>query len=273
MGVSLNSNVLAQATRHVLAQTERLMTQASTRLSTGLRINSAADDAAGLAISSKLATQVRSLAQAMRNANDGVSMLQSADAAAEGLGNSLQRMRELALQAMNDTYASSDRDALDEEFQALQDEIGRTLSGAQWNGIALFDGTAGGGSLSFHVGPGADDAIAVAFDDLSAGELGTPRSIADADAAGEALTSIDQAMNELDAARTRWGASMSRLTHAADAGNVISLNLAASRSRITDADYAQTTADLARAMIMRSAGHALLSQANYQPRTVLALLR
>lgn len=270
----LNSNLMAQAARQALLATDRQMSQANARLSTGARINSAADDAAGLAISNKLQAHLRGYAQAQRNANDGVSMLQVADSAGRGIQDALQRMRELAVQAMNDTYSTDDRNALDEEFQELQAEIGRTLQSTQWGGFNLFDGSAGSsGSLSFHVGPAADDYFTVDLGDLTAGELTAPRAIADPADAADAITSIDTAMNELNQARTGWGASMNRLTHAADAGAAVSIQLAASRSRIADADYAQNTAELARAMIMRSAGTAMLTQANSQPRMVLALLR
>lgn len=274
MANTLNTNVSALGALRALAETERMQGRALTRVSTGTRLQSAADDVAGVAAVSKFTSQVRGLDQAVRNANDGISMLQVADGAAGSIQSMLFRMRDLAVQAASGTYSGNDRDALDGEFQELETEVARLVEHTQWNGTALLDGTGGtGGTLHFHIGPGATDDISIAFTDVGAGALATARSITDDAAAQSAIGSIDQALDELDDARAHWGALMNRLSHAADHGESSAIQMAASRSRIADTDYARETADLARSMILRSAGSAMLSQASYQPRLVLALLR
>jgi flagellin len=270
----LNASSHALTAIHALDQAERLQSRTAQKLSTGQRILSAADDVAGFAINNKMAFQISGLHQAVRNANDGISMLQVADSAVSGIQSMLFRMRDLAVQSLNDTYSGDDRTALDTEFQELESEISKVLETTHWNGAKLLDGSAGSaGTVALHVGATPDDGIALNFADLTSSELATTRSIDLPANSSQALVSIDLAMNDLDATRGVWGAAINRLTHSANHGMEVSLQISASKSRIADTDYAQATADMARAMILKQAGTAMLSQANQMPRQVLALLR
>lgn len=278
MGTVVNTNVNSIAVQHALAATQRSLDNSMAQLSTGQRINSAADDAAGLAIGNKLGTQVGSLNQAVRNANDSISMLQTADGASGQMVQMLQRMRELAIQSANDTNDQEGRDALQQEFTALQTEITNRISNTSWNGMKLLDlGSGSSKNVYFHVGPSSEDAITLPLASLNSGDLqkalGTSASIDSGTSAKSSLNLIDKAITQIDTERGKWGAMMNRLTYAADNAANVSLNSSASRSRIMDADYAQATAEMARAMILDQAGSAMLSQANQQPMYVLALLR
>lgn len=278
MGTVVNTNVNSIAAQHALAATQRTLNKSTAQLSTGQRINSAADDAAGLAIGNKLGTQVRSLNQAIRNANDSISMLQTADGASGQMVTMLQRMRELAIQSANDTNNQDERDALQQEFSDLQAQIGNSISNTSWNGMKLLDlGSGSSKDVHFHVGPGSDDSIALPLASLNSADvetaLGNTTSIDSQTNAKSSLALIDKAITQIDSERGKWGAMMNRLTYAADNAANVSLNTSASRSRIMDADYAQATAEMARAMILDQAGSAMLSQANQQPMYVLALLR
>jgi flagellin len=270
----LNASSHALTAIHALHKAERQQSRAMEQLSTGQRIMSAADDVAGFAINNKMAFQISGLHQAVRNANDGISMLQVADSAVSGIQSMLFRMRDLAVQSLNDTYSSDDRTALDTEFQELESEISKVLETTHWNGANLLDGSAGnGGTVALHVGDSPDDGIALNFADLTSSELATTRSIALPANSSQALISIDLAMNDLDSNRAVWGAAINRLSHTANHGMEVAMQMSVSKSRIADADYAQATADMARAMILKQAGTAMLSQANQMPRQVLALLR
>ena len=272
----VNTNTNALRAEGALVQNTRRLDQAMASLSTGKRINSAADDAAGSAIGSKLATQSRSLNMAVRNTNDGISMMQTADGAAGGIQDMLYRMKELAVQAVNDTYSASERTVLNDEFQHLESQIRDTVTNTTWNSMRLLDGSlnSNSGVATYHVGALAGDGVAVRFADfdLSTQPLTTVRSLSTANNASTALTSIDGAINQVSSARATWGAAMNRLVHAGDNATQVSRNLVESHSRIMDTDYAQATADLARTMILNEAGSAMLSQANQQPYYVLALL-
>jgi flagellin len=272
----VNTNTSALATQKAIGLNNRAMSVATAQLSTGKRLNSAADDAAGIAISAKLATQVQSLNMAVRNTNDGISMMQTADGAAGGIQDMLYRMKELAVQAINDTNSSSDRTALDSEFQQLESQIRDTVANTTWNGIKLLDGSLGNNSgvATYHVGAAANDGVAVTYADfdLAAQPLTTARAVNTGANADTALASIDGAINQISTARATWGAAMNRLVHAGDNAMQVSQNVGESYSRIMDTDYAQATADLARTMILDQAGSAMLTQANQQPYYVLALL-
>jgi flagellin len=275
----VNSNISAVAAQRAMAINQRDLTSAMTQLSTGKRINGSADDAAGLAISNKLGTRISSLNMAVRNANEGISLLQTADGAASTLSDMLFRMRELAVQSGNDTNSSSDRSALQTEMTSLQSQITNILDNTEWNGMKALKGEAGtSGSVSFHIGASSTDAFTLEMTTLDTGSLANAQTqasvnISTRSAATSALDTIDDALTEIDQARTLWGATANRLVHAADNATNVSMNSSVSRSRIMDADYAQTTADLARAMILDQAGAAMLTQANQQPMYVLALLR
>jgi flagellin len=275
----VNSNISAVVAQRAMAVNQRDLTSAMNKLSTGKRINGAADDAAGLAIGNKLGSRIASLNMAVRNANEGISLLQTADGAAGSLSEMLFRMRELAIQSGNDTYSSSDRSALQTEMSSLQSQIGNILDNTEWNGMKALKGEAGNsGSVSFHVGAATEDAFTLDMTSLDTGSLADAQTtgsinVSTRSGATNALSTIDDALTEIDQARTLWGATANRLVYAADSATNVSINSSISRSRIMDADYAQTTADMARAMILDQAGAAMLSQANQQPMYVLALLR
>ena len=275
----VNTNVTSTIAQHALASNQRSLEKSMAQLSTGQRINSAADDASGLAIGNKLGTQVKSLLQADRNANDGIAMLQTADGATRQMTAMFVRMRELAIQSANDTNDQNGRDALQIEFSQLQAQIGNTISNTSWNGMKLLDGAAGsGGQVSFHVGSSSNDSITLPLASLNTytevtSALSNSVSIATRSGSTTAIGLIDTAITKIDTERGNWGAVMNRLSYAADNATNVSMNSNASRSRIMDADYAQATAEMAKAMILDQAGSAMLSQANQQPMYVLALLR
>jgi flagellin len=287
----INTNVAASITANALTKNERAMSQAMERLSTGQRINSAGDDAAGLAISSKMTSQINGLNMAVRNANDAISLVQTADGAVVEISAMLQRMRELAVQGASGTYTATDRDALDVEFQALTAAIEDIADDTQWNGTALLSGAS---AFVFHVGANASQTISLTindfetapggstsvFDNLDAAAFGTDGTndldaldLQDATNSGTALTHIDNAFTKLNSVRATLGATINRLEYAADNLANVAQNTSASRSRVLDADYASETTELARTQIIQQAATAMLSQANQQAQTVLALLR
>ena len=292
----INTNVAASITANALTKNERAMHQAMERLSTGQRINSAADDAAGLAISSRMTSQINGLNMAVRNANDAISLVQTADGAISEMTSMLQRMRELAIQADNGTNSTTDLTALDVEFEALKDEIDRIALNTEWNGINLLDGTGGStGTFSFQVGANASQTISLTIKDFekdngtaTAGvfeNLGSATTYTDDSNDLEALdigsasnhttaiTNLTNAITRVDAQRATLGSVINRLEYAADNLANVSQNTSASRSRILDADYASETTELARTQIIQQAATAMLSQANQQAQTVLALLK
>ena len=271
----VNTNTQAMFANKALAQAHRQQSESSAQLATGKRINSASDDAAGSSISSKLSTQVISLNMAVRNSNDGISMMQTADGAAAGIQDMLHRMRELSLQASNDTNSAEEKATLNNEFQELETQIRSTVANTSWNGIKLLDGNVNTtGVAKYQVGSGASDSVAVTFADfdLTAKPLTTVRSIADNTLAAAAMASIDGAIEQVSNARATWGSAMNTLVHAANSATNMSMNMSASYSRIVDTDYAHATAELAKSLILDHAGTAMLSQANQQPGYVLALL-
>ena len=287
---SINTNVAAQISANALAKNDRAMTQSMQRLATGTRINSAADDAAGLAVASKLSSQITGLGQAVRNGNDAIAVLQTADGAMIEVGNMLQRMRELAVQGGNGTLSSTDLTALNTEFVALQTEIERIADNTQWNGDNLLDGTAGAnGLMTFQVGYEANQTITVNLGDLqtdgdgaysagiSAGGIFTNdidsiviNTVADANTS---LTALDVSIAGLDAKRSVIGSALNTLEFAVDSLSNARQNAQAARSRIADTDYATETTELARTQIIAQAATAMLSQANQQAMSVMALLK
>ena len=372
----INTNTAATLTANALTKNERAMSQTMERLSTGSRINSASDDAAGLAISSKMTSQINGLNMAVRNANDAISMVQTSEGAMIEVTNMLQRMRELAVQAASDTNTSTDRAALNTEFQALGAEITRVGGNTQWNGVNILDGAATSGAQNFQVGANASQVIQHTFATIgktsstvsqaetTAGSGGntqvttlTIAGAADGDVvtgtingqafaltltdhdggagagmtvttgatdgaaaiveakatgttitmtaagadnpftienlrigngvgaaaggldltsralAGAAITALDTQIASVNTSRATAGASINRLEYAADNLANVSQNASASRSRILDADYAAETTELARTQIIQQAGTAMLSQANQQAQSVLALLK
>ena len=292
----INTNTAANITANALTKNERAMSQAMERLSTGQRINSAGDDAAGLAISSRMTSQINGLNMAVRNANDAISLVQTADGAAVEISNMLQRMRELAVQASSGTISTTDRTALDTEFTALRDQIDEIADNTQWNGTNILDGNTTihesqntANQVNFHVGANAGQTIVLDLGDfnLAAGATGASAGVsvgiygADISAstlssrsvANGLITTINTAIDGVEAYRATYGSVINRLEYAADNLANVSQNASASRSRILDADYASETTELARTQIIQQAATAMLSQANQQAQSVLALLQ
>jgi flagellin len=259
------------------------------QLSTGKRINTAADDSAGLAISNKMTSQIRGLNQAVRNANDAISMIQTAEGGTTEINNMLQRMRELAVQSANDTNSGDDRAFLDLEFKELSEEIDRIATMTQFNKMDLMtgtmpDGSGSAGLTTFQVGANASQTIEVTFKDLTTSGSGILSTVAYSSASGSfniatqadantAITTIDDAIKEVDTYRAELGSKINRLTYAIDNLTNVSQNTSASRSRVLDTDYAQATTELARTQIIQQAATAMLAQANQQPQSVLSLLQ
>ena len=287
----INTNTAANITANALTKNERAMSQTMERLSTGQRINSAKDDAAGLAISSRMTSQINGLNMAVRNANDAISLVQTADGALIEVTNMLQRMRELAVQGATGTLTATDLDAIDLEFEALTLAIEDIADDTQWNGTNLLNGAS---AFSFQIGANASQTISLTIKDFETANgdatsgvfenLGATAyadnsddlaalTLQTASGATTAITHIDNALTKVQAHRAEFGAVVNRLEHAADNLTNIAQNAAASRSRILDADYASETTELARAQIIQQAGTAMLSQANQQAQSVLALLK
>ena len=272
----INTNVAAALTANALTKNERVLNQSMERLATGSRINKAGDDAAGLAVASSMTAQIRGLDMAAKNANDAISMVQTADGATIEIGNMLQRMRELAVQASTGHYVDTDLDALDKEFQQLIEEIERVADQTQFNGTNIIDDSVGSsGTVTFQVGADASQTMTVDFGDLqTAGDLLVSALDVDTVAnAQTAITTIDTALTTLNTQRATYGAAINRLEFTVDNLNNISTNTQASRSRIQDADYASESTALASSQIIQQAGTAMLAQANQQAQTVLALLK
>jgi flagellin len=280
----INTNVKSLVAQNALTVNNRSLSKSMEQLSTGKRINSAADDAAGLAISNKMTSQIRGLNQAVRNANDGISMMQTAEGATQEISNMLQRMRELAVQGANDTYGAADRAAIGKEYDQLIGEIDRIAGNTEWNGIKLLDGStfssATAAVLQVGTGSGSAYQIEVNFLAMTTSAMSTAAiaasDITSASTAGElqaVITALDTNIAAVDAFRADLGAKVNRLTYAADNMANISMNTSASRSRIQDADYASATTELARSQIISQAATAMLAQANQAPQSVLSLLR
>ncbi len=306
MAQIINTNLPSLNAQRNLNTTNGQLAQAIQRLSSGMRVNSAKDDAAGLAIAERMNSQVRGMNVAMRNANDAISMSQTAEAALGKIGDMLQRMRELAVQSANATNSGSDRAALQNEFLALQNEIERTAETTRFNGQAVLTLTT---SFDFQIGANAttDDqvsinavnittatmvtgtndgalssAIGTGIDILTVGTRGTAATGADFEAysAGTAGTGalgaveiIDYALQQVNTARSTFGAAQNRFESVISNLQVAVENQAAARSRIMDADFAAETAALARSQVLQQAGNAMLAQANQLPQNVLQLLR
>jgi flagellin len=278
MASTINTNLVSLNAQRNLGTTQSMLATAVQRLSSGLRVNSAKDDAAGLAIAERMNAQVRGMNVAIRNANDGISLAQTAEGALGQVGDMLQRMRELAVQSTNATNGSSDRTNLDSEFQQLADEIDRTLAGTQFNGLAILGASAG--SMTFQIGAGtsSNDTLGVSTTRLDnnasiTAVTGATSDITTAAKATTAITNIDTALDLVNGQRATYGAIQNRFDAIISTLQVSSENQTAARSRIMDADFASETASLTRAQVLQQAGMAMLSQANATPNSVLALLR
>jgi flagellin len=275
MGTTINTNVVSLNAQRNLAASQSSLSTSMARLSSGLRVNSAKDDAAGLAIAERMNTQVKGMNVAIRNAGDAISLSQTAEGALGKVADSLQRMRELAVQSANATNAVSDRANLDAEFQQLNAEVTRVLTGTKFNGTSLLN-TAG--TLDFQVGANnaATDKISVSTTDLTTGtgvSGVTAGGITTAALSLTAMDDIDTAITEISTARASFGAVQNRFESVIANLQVNSENQAASRGRIVDADFAAETANLSKSQVLQQAGMAMVAQANALPNGVMQLLR
>ena len=285
----VNTNVAASVAQAALTRNERALGAAMEKLSTGKRINSAADNAAGLAISAQMTSQIRGLGVAVSNANDAISMVNTADGALDEITTMLQRMRELAVQAGTGTTASTDRTYLQSEFTALRTEIDRIADNTQWNGRNILDGSAGASTgkstVAFGIGQDgtAAQTLSTSFGNFNnttgklsglASKIITGTTIVSAiTLAAASIAEIDVVIGDVSSQRASFGAVTNRLTHAVDSLANTKINSEAARSQILDTDYAAATSELARTQIIQQAGTAMLAQANQLPQTVLALLQ
>ena len=286
----VNTNVSASIAQSALMRNERSLSTAMEQLSTGKKINSAADNASGLAISTRMTAQIRGLDQAVRNANDAISMVSTAEGALDEITAMLQRMRELGVQAGTGTTSTQDRDYLNQEYTHLLAEIERVSANTQWNGREILDGNAAGSgqgtSVAFQVGMNPSQTMSVGFGDFTSAGNGVMTSLngytlnsgsssiaSSITAASNVITAADVALEAVSNQRATFGAVSNRLTHAIDNLTNVKTQAEGARSRILDTDYAQSTSELARTQIIQQAGTAMLAQANQLPATVLALLR
>ena len=276
----INTNIMSLNAQRNLSATQSALATSVQRLSTGLRVNSAKDDAAGLAIAERMNTQVRGMNVAIRNANDAISLSQTAEGSLSKINDMGQRMRELAVQSANATNSDSDRKNLDAEYQALAEEIKRNLAGASFNGTKLFAAAA---ALTFQVGANAatTDQITINTENLAGdakftaviGNNNKPDGIATVTAASAALGKLDDMLSLVNSKRAEFGATQNRFEAVIQTLQVSAENQTAARSRIMDADFASETAALTRAQVLQQAGTSMLSQANSLPNNVLSLLR
>ena len=277
----INTNIMSLNAQRNLSATQSALATSVQRLSTGLRVNSAKDDAAGLAIAERMNTQVRGMNVAIRNANDAISLSQTAEGSLSKINDMGQRMRELAVQSANATNNDSDRASLNQEYQALAEEIKRNLAGASFNGTKLFATAA---ALTFQVGANAatTDQITIKTENLAGdnsiveviGAAGADAaSIGTAAGASAALGKLDTMLATVNSKRAEFGATQNRFEAVIQTLQVSAENQTAARSRIMDADFASETASLTRSQVLQQAGTAMLSQANSLPNNVLSLLR
>ena len=272
----INTNLSSLNAQRNTAMSQNSLATSMQRLSSGLRVNSAKDDAAGLAIAERMTTQVRGMNVAIRNSNDAISLAQTAEGAIGKVGDMLQRMRELAVQASNATNGTTDRQSLDQEFQALGDEIDRTLKNTKFNGLAILDSNAG--AQTFQVGANNGQTIVVTTTAMASASAittvnGAAGAVSTVASASAALTNIDAALDLVNSERAMYGATQSRFEAVVGTLQIAVENQAAARARIMDADFAAETANLSRAQILQQAGTAMVAQANALPQAVLSLLR
>ena len=287
MPQTINTNLSSLNAQRNLAASQSSLATAMQRLSSGLRVNSAKDDAAGLAIAERMNAQVRGMNVAARNANDGISLAQTAEGALGKVGDSLQRMRELAVQARNSTNSNADKDSLDKEFGELAKEIQRVLGGTTFNGKNILAGQSG--TQAFQVGANTttNDSIDVVTSNMTTASQITTVAGTDNTGAGRAkidssansgtiatvIDNIDKAIDKVNGERATMGASQNRFDAVVSTLQINIENQSSARSRIMDADFASETANMSRANILQQAGNAMVAQANQLPQQVLSLLR
>ena len=274
MGLYVNTNVASLSSQRNLTRASNELHTSFTRLASGLRVNSAKDDAAGLQIGTRLQTQVNGLNQAARNANDGISLAQTAEGALDETTNMLQRMRVLALQSANGSNNTADRDALNKEVGQLAAEISRVADKTTFGGTKILDGTF---TADFQVGPDANTTICVVISSgMGASSLGVAAdtiSIGQASTAQAAISEIDSALKLVNDVRATLGAKQNRFSSTIRNLESVSENVAASKSRIMDADFAAESAALARNQVLQQAASSMLTQANQQPQLAISLLQ
>ncbi|MBY8829060.1 flagellin N-terminal helical domain-containing protein [Hephaestia mangrovi] len=270
----IGTNISALRASNASTSAQMGLSQAMQRLSTGKRINSASDDAAGLAISNSMTAQINGMNQGIRNANDGIAMAQTADGALDEVTNMLQRIRELAVQSSSGTYSDDDRANMQTEVDQLSTQIGSIVNNTQFNGVTLFDGSAGsGGTVTIQTGANASDTVDLSLDDLT-GDFGSLSvDVSSASAASSALSDIDDNLKTINDTRASLGASESQLQSAVNNMTTDAANLTDARSRIQDADFSAETTNLAKAQILGQASTAMLAQANQSQQNVLKLLQ
>jgi flagellin len=267
MPMTINTNVVSLNAQRNLTMSQSSLATSMQRLSSGLRVNSAKDDAAGLAIATRQDAQIRGINVAIRNANDGVSLAQTAEGALATMTDALQRMRELAVQAQNGSNGTSDRANLDTEFQALASEVTRIAAQTKFNGTAIVGASAG--AQVFQVGANGGDTLTITTTQVTTVGGG----ITTAALASTALSDIDAKLDVINTSRASYGAAMSRFSMAIQNLQIASENQSAARGRIMDADFAAETSNMSRAQILQQAGTAMVAQANQLPQQVLQLLR
>jgi flagellin len=274
MPQTINTNIASLNAQRNLNMSQTALSTAMQRLSSGLRVNSAKDDAAGMAIAERMNTQVRGMNVAIRNANDGISLAQVAEGGIGKVADMLQRMRELAVQSANATNTTADRSNLDAEFQQLAAEVTRTIANTRFNGLAVIGADAA--TQAFQVGANAGEQVNVVTTNLSAATTitnVTSGSITSTSAASAAMANIDAALTTVNNERALYGAAQNRFEAIIATLQVSVENQAAARGRIMDADFATETAALSRAQILQQAGTAMVAQANQMPQQVLSLLQ
>jgi len=287
MPQTINTNIASLNAQRNLNMSQSSLAVSMQRLSSGLRVNSAKDDAAGLAIAERMNAQVRGMNVAIRNSNDGISLSQTAEGALSKVSENLQRMRELAVQGRNATNSNADKDSLDKEFGELAKEIQRVLAGTTFNGKPILAGSAGTQTFQIGANTTTNDTIDITTTDLTIDPVittlagtdntGAGRGVidntADVGAIGTVIANIDAALDTINAQRATLGASQNRFDAVISNLQVAVENQSAARSRIMDADFAQETAALSRAQILQQAGNAMVAQANQLPQQVLSLLQ
>jgi flagellin len=277
--VAINTNVSATYSQNAMKTNARAMSTAMEQLSTGTRVNSASDDAAGLAIGQNMTSQIRGLNQAVRNLNDGINMMQTAEGGMIEQSNMLQRMRELAVQANNGTYSNTQRSYLSLEYEALASQIQKIATETKWNDQSLLVGTSGTvgggtGTFTFQAGQASGQVISVTITAATGTALGLDGGgISTAASSAAAIALIGSALEKINLQRAAIGAGINQMEYAVDNVTNISSNTTQSRSTIMDTDYAQASTQLAKTQIIQQAATAMLAQANQQAQGVLSLLK
>lgn len=270
MALGINTNISSMMAANNLSRTQQSMQTSMQRLTSGLRVNSAADDAAGMAIGQSMQSQVTGMQVAVRNANDGISLVQTADGALSTIGSMFQRMRDLATQAANGTYSTSDYAQMNTEYQDLSTEANRIATSTKFNNINIL--SSGAGAFTFQVGANTGDTTSVTTNDATQ-YLATPGALTSQATANTAITALDTALKNLNTDRATYGGFQNQLQFTVNNLNTSVQNTQAAYSRIMDTDYTSESANMARTQVLQQAGVAMLSQANQSANLVLNLLK